>query len=398
MTITIPSHLTDDDLMAAAPRLAGYEREVTAQLVAHLAEIDARRLYVPAGYSSLYTYCRERLGYSEDAAHNRKVAARVARRYPAVIDRLADGRLSLTAVKLLAPVLNDDNWEAICTEAAGLSKRDVEKLVVRLEPEPDVPSTIRRLPAKSIAVPGRPPDGREGPVTPAAAAAGAGVRAASETGGEPARGVLTAPAPRPIVAPLAPERYRVQFTIGEETEKKLRRIQQLLRREIPSGDPAAIFDLALDLLLAKTESRKEGTLSKANPAKARARTVRPLAPGSRRVPAATRRVVVPRDGGQCTYVSPDGRRCTARVYLEFHHAGVAFARGGGPDAANIALHCRAHNAWEGRRLFGDHLPREVRAARVQYDAMLASQHGTRPCGPTDAGRREVDVPSRNAGP
>ena len=51
--------------MAAAPRLAGDEREVAAQLVAHLAEIDARGLHVPAGYSSLYFYCREALGYSE---------------------------------------------------------------------------------------------------------------------------------------------------------------------------------------------------------------------------------------------------------------------------------------------------------------------------------------------
>ena len=62
MNITIPSHLTDDALMAAAPRLAGDERDVAAQLVAHLAEIAARGLHVPAGYSSLYIYCREALG------------------------------------------------------------------------------------------------------------------------------------------------------------------------------------------------------------------------------------------------------------------------------------------------------------------------------------------------
>ena len=173
------------------------------------------------------------------------------------------------------------------------------------------------------------------------------------------------------MAPLAPERYRVQFTIGEETEKKLRRLQRLLRREIPDGDPAVIFDKALDLLLARTENRKEGTLSNGKPVRERAPKGRRLAPGSRRVPAATRRAVVARDDGQCTFIAANGRRCTARVYLEFHHAGVPFARGGGPGAENIALHCRAHNALEGRRVFGDYLPREVRQARVQYDAMLA---------------------------
>ena len=47
---------------------------------------------------------------------------------------------------------------------------------------------------------------------------------------------------RPIVQATAPERYRVQFTIGQETHEKLRRLQALLRREIPDGDPGTIFD------------------------------------------------------------------------------------------------------------------------------------------------------------
>ena len=108
-----------------------------------------RQLFVPAGYSSLYTYCREALGYTEDAAYNRKVAARVARRYPAILDMLADGRLGLTTVRLLAPVLRDSNCDAAFKQAAGASKREVEKLVARLSPRPDVPPTVRKLPARA---------------------------------------------------------------------------------------------------------------------------------------------------------------------------------------------------------------------------------------------------------
>jgi hypothetical protein len=173
--------------------------------------------------------------------------------------------------------------------------------------------------------------------------------------------VVARPARRAEVKPLAPERYRVQFTIGEETEKKLRRLQELLRREIPDGDPAVIFDRAVTLLLETVEARKLGMTAKPQAARA-------LEPGSRHVPADTRRQVVPRDGARCTFVGAGGRRCTARAYLEFHHAGVPFAQGGGPGPGNIALHCRAHNAYEGMRVFGRYLPPEIRKARAEYDA------------------------------
>ena len=87
------------------------------------------------------------------------------------------------------------------------------------------------------------------------------------------------------------------------------------------------------------------------------------------MPAAVRRIVGPRDQERCTFVGADGRRCTERAYLEFHHAGKPFAQGGTETPTNIALHCRAHNAYEGARIFGRPLPREIREARILYDAM-----------------------------
>ena len=58
MKITHASHLSDSELAAAASRLAHGEREATVALIVHLAEFDARRLYEPAGFSSLFKYCR----------------------------------------------------------------------------------------------------------------------------------------------------------------------------------------------------------------------------------------------------------------------------------------------------------------------------------------------------
>ena len=76
MTIDIPSHLSDDNLMAEVKCLARGEQEATASLLAHLAELDARRLYLGAGFSSLFIYCCEVLHLSEPAAYNRIEAAR----------------------------------------------------------------------------------------------------------------------------------------------------------------------------------------------------------------------------------------------------------------------------------------------------------------------------------
>ena len=129
--------------------------------------------------------------------------------------------------------------------------------------------------------------------------------------GRPSPGVArpapipTSPAHRPIVEPLAPQRYRVQITIGAETEDKLRRLQDLLRREIPDGDPAAIFDRALTLLLADVEKKKLAATE-------RPMTPRPLTPGSRTIPASVRRAVTDRDGGQCGFVTGDGYRLVLR--------------------------------------------------------------------------------------
>src|SRR5512143_51165 len=81
--------LPDDELVTRLKGLAARERRATALLVAHLAELDTRDLYLRAGYSSLFTYCRDVLGLSEDEAYNRIVAARTVRRYPVILDLLS---------------------------------------------------------------------------------------------------------------------------------------------------------------------------------------------------------------------------------------------------------------------------------------------------------------------
>src|SRR3972149_4284495 len=203
--------LSDQDLLARTMHLAADERRATALLIAHLAELDARRPSLAEGSSSLFTYCTQVLRLSEHAAYGRIAAARAARRFPLLLEMLGAGSVTLTTV-----------------------------------------------------------------------------------------------------APLAPQRYKVQFTARAETYTKLRLAQDLLRHQIPDGDLDQILSRALTALLEDLARQKCAATD-------RPRGGRPTAPGSRHIPAEVKRAVWLRDAGRCVFVGASGRRCTATGFLEFHH-------------------------------------------------------------------------------
>ena len=287
--------------------------------------------------------------------------------------------MSLTSVRVLRRHLTPENHQGVLARARGRSLREIEALVAELAPRPDVPSTVRKLPVPAPATP------------PCSAATGVQVAIGSSFDPTPPLATPTAPsAPtrRPVIETTSPERYRVQFTIGKESHDRLRRVQALLRREIPDGDPGAIFDRAITLLLERVEKTKLGAAAKPRPP-------RPIRPGtdrelrtpivpSRDVPRHVKRAVSRRDDEQCAFVAPDGRRCTERAFLEFHHI-RPYAMGGPATVENISLRCRRHNQYEAELVFG---PRgDVRRGST------ASRHP-----PGAAARAPGAPPARGTGP
>src|SRR5580765_6120420 len=146
MTTKSPALMSDAELIAATVRLAGNERRATAELLALLAELDVRRLYLGQGCASLFTYCTQVLHLSEHAAYHRIEVARAARRFPIVLTLIADGSLTLTSVALLRPHLVPDNHERLLLAARHKSKREVEHQLACLAPRPVAKTLIRRLP------------------------------------------------------------------------------------------------------------------------------------------------------------------------------------------------------------------------------------------------------------
>ena len=158
--LALASDLSDHDLLARIGELADKERETSIELVAHLAALETRpALYAAQGHGSLFSYCTRVLHLSEDAACNRIDAARACRRFPAILDLMASGALSLTTVRMLRSHLTPENHEAVLARASGRSCREIEALVAELAPRPDVPASVRKLPD---------PTPRRVPGTPAA--------------------------------------------------------------------------------------------------------------------------------------------------------------------------------------------------------------------------------------
>jgi hypothetical protein len=329
-------HLSDEQLLVEVKTLAGREREVTAKLIASLGKLDARRLYLREGYSSLFAYCTQCLHLSEHAAYGRIEAARATRRWPIILEWLVDGSLTLTTVCLLASHLTPDNHRSLLEAARHKSKREVEQQVAALRPLPPVPSSVRKLPSQRPAVAAH--LDQLGGNIPLEQPAAAPARVDAHDRAPASSGRLS------DVIPLAPERYRVQFTITRDTHDKLREVRDLLRHSVPGGDPAAIFDRALTMLLVKLRKNKLALTDRPRPA-------RDPNPGSRHVPAAVRREVWARDGGRCAFMGTAGR-CAERGFLEFHHV-VPFAAGGHTTSDNLQLRCRAHNAYEAAEYFGE---------------------------------------------
>jgi HNH endonuclease len=318
---TCHRRLSDHELVAEVTRLAAAESKSTAALVSVLAEFDARRLYLGQGCWSMFTYCTQVLHLAEHAAYNRIEAARAARRFPIIRELLTEGRIHLSAVRLLAPHLTDANHVDVLREASHRSKRDVEEIVARLQPRADVAPTIRKLPPVLMHRPTQ-------PVSEQPAEVAASKIDASPTGAK--------------TEPLAPGRYKVQFTVTQDTYGKLRRVQDLLRHRLPNGDPAAIFDQAISLLLETLERRKLAATD-------RPRDAAPASNHSRQVPASVRRGVWARDGGRCRFEGPAGR-CEETGFLEFHHV-VPYASGGATTVENLELRCAAHNRYEAEQHF-----------------------------------------------
>ena len=362
--------------------LVGRDRANTADMLAYIAEIDRRKLYLEHAYPSMFAFCTKRFRMSEAVAFKRIRAGRAACRFPCILGMVRRGELHLSGVHQLSGHLTEENHRELLRRARYRSMREIEVLIAEVAPKRDAVSMIRALP-------GRRAEGAGGTTRERAEVCGGATHLRADPRDDaavPARnshadardsGATPTRKPRNLATPLSPGRYKLQVTIGQGARDNLTELQNLLSHQIPDGDLAAVIEQALDVLLTETKKtkaaivkrprvRKQDELAGKRRARQQAEVagkaevelaeqseagIETKAMRTRAVPAQVRREVFERDEGRCAFVDASGRRCGAGWQVEFHHC-VPYGRDGPHTVDNVELRCRAHNQFEAELEYG----------------------------------------------
>jgi hypothetical protein len=387
-------------LLVGLKELVKRDRVIEADLLAHLGEVEARRLHLEQGCTSMFDYCVKELRFSESVAYKRIGVARAARKFPSVAEAIAQGELHLSAACLIAPHLSKETVAGWLEAARHKKSREVRQLVADRFPREAVRSSVRRVGSgtRLEGLEGVAPLGgavpRKSTAESAGSAAAGSARSrfseSSESPGPPIsvdrevrRPIATTyPSPseanvrarasvntngstrtntnvRASTEALGAQRYSVRFTADEKVHAELQELRFLLRHSVPDGDVGKILARAIGVLLKQVRNTKIGECASPRPRQsAPSLEAESLAKKpTRHIPVVIRRAVWARDKGRCTFESKDGRSCESREAIEFHHR-VPWARCFEHTVENIALRCRAHNQHEAELDFGsEHMAR-----------------------------------------
>ncbi len=304
--------LDDKALLLAMTKVAATIREQQVRGLQLLGEVDERKLYLREGYESLWAYCTQALKLSESGASRWTRAMRAVRRDPSLLMKLAVGKISLCVVATLA------DQPVLMAVAEGKSIREAKEMLA--------------------------------------------VALFAETG-DVAK--ATAAPIREKIKIKSPDRVAITIEVDERVRAKIERAKEVLN----AASLSSVVEKALDLLLDKVDpilraSRRAARSAKsdkvaeaAKPAKA-PKPARTRAALSRR----TRDAVIARDGGRCTFSTPDGQRCNSRRFLEVDHIQPRSC-GGTDDPLNLRTLCSSHHGMFTAATFGDFRRRSPAATR-----------------------------------
>jgi 5-methylcytosine-specific restriction endonuclease McrA len=404
--------LTDEKLLEGLMEILRNERAAQVAVVKYLVEIERRRLYLPCGYASLFEFCTDYLGYSRSSAGRRIAAARCLARFPRVAVLFERGEIDLTVISLIAGVLTKENCKGILKWLKGRSLREVEAFAARQQPGRPVRDQVRQIyvmsptggavksEACSAVLAQR--SGTSECSTENMGKSESHIMLTPSAGTKTAQVVMIASDKNPgshasdraelhdempcssqagtsaadqIFERVAVEqKFKIQFTVNPEFMKRLAQVKSMLSTRYLTGiNLETIFDILMNEYLDRHDPEKR--IARRNARKIHNRkqnkqlntkqsistpnrtsnrdTIKPrkIAERSRHIPQAVRDEVFERDGGRCSFIGSDGKRCGSRWDLEIDHI-IPYAKGGDNSADNLRLLCAAHNKLEAEQCYG----------------------------------------------
>jgi hypothetical protein len=289
------------DLHLRAIELCRRHRELEWQIVSVLTEIDRLKLYEKLGRSSLFQYAVGDLKLTESVAYAFISVARKSKEIVQLRSALSENKISVSKASRLVAAINSGNADGLLQFAQSHSGREIDAEVARLNPEPAARDRIKQL---------------------------------------------------------SEELVELKVTVRTETMNKLRRIQKLAA---PSGKPlelASILDLMCEEYLNRKDPiRKASRVSKQKSELCAHRVAPQIHVGGealkpsvkepkpsirRRLTAAETHAVNRRDGGCCTFIDSEGKRCTNERWLHMHHIRPV-SLGGSNSPDNLTTLCSFHH-------------------------------------------------------
>jgi hypothetical protein len=136
--------------------LACEEKRIGIEVLHHLREIDARKLFASLGFSSLFLYCTQELKYSEGGAYRRIAATRLLRDVPEYEEKLQSGAVSVATLSQVQSFLVQEKRQQnktyskeekleLLEKVEGMSSQQTERVLATISPQAVRPEKARAL-------------------------------------------------------------------------------------------------------------------------------------------------------------------------------------------------------------------------------------------------------------
>ena len=287
------------ELNNKAKRLAKNLLLTEGELLGVLGDMRRSKSFLELGYTGVFDYCERELHFSRAQSYYFKSVVEKADLVPEIRQAIVQGNLTLSQARRIVSVITPENQEEWIAKAIVLPQAELEREVTKENPRAFTKERIR---------------------------------------------------------PMTETLSELKTPVDDETRANLNVLKDVLSQKL--GKAASLQDVIK--WMAKECREKFDPERKAERAKGKIVSSGNYIPGRHPIPAHVRHEAVRRDGNQCTYVSPEGRRCSQKRWLHFHHI-IEVSKGGPNVASNIRLLCNAHHKLE-HELVSDvtHLDRGLR--------------------------------------